>query len=268
MNKIMFFTFLSLIAFFSLQINTSASTKSREEYEKTGHVIWEVNTKEKLVALTFDDGPHPFFTPEILDLLAKYDAKATFFVAGNKVIRFPDLLKREVKEGHEIANHTYHHIYGRNITSEKLSSELDETDKIIQKIVGFKPTLYRPVGGFYNDLIINTAIKKGKDVVLWTWEQDSRDWTEPPASQICSYITKGIKPGNIILFHDWHGSEYTQTCQTVIALDTILEFLYKNGYKCVTVSELLFRSTQIIPDSFGIYPSKREKMAQMHIQVK
>ncbi|MET1177582.1 polysaccharide deacetylase family protein [Peribacillus simplex] len=268
MKKILFFIFLLLFPFFSFQINVSASTKSREEYEKTGHVIWEVNTKEKLVAITFDDGPHPFLTSQILDILAKYDAKATFFVAGNKVIRFPELLKREVKEGHEIANHTYHHIYG-NITSAKLSSELEETDKIIQKSVGLKTTLYRPVGGFYNDLIINPALKNEKDVVLWSWDQDSRDWANPPASQIYNYITKGVKPGNIILFHDWHGSEYTQTSQTVIVLDSILGFLYDRGYKCVTVSELLYQSIQIIPDSFEIYPTKRENFrirSQMHIK--
>ncbi|MFP5115918.1 polysaccharide deacetylase family protein [Bacillaceae bacterium C204] len=252
MKNIVIVTVL-IFSLFSYQTNTLASTHSREVYEKTGHVFWEVNTNQKIVALTFDDGPHPIFTPQILDILAKYNAKATFFVAGNKVIRFPDLLKREVKEGHEIANHTYHHIYG-NMTSEKLSSELEETDKIIKKITGFKPSLFRPVGGYYNDLIINTALKNGKVVVLWTWGQDTRDWADPPVSQICNTITKGVKPGNIILFHDWHGSEYTQTCQTVKALDTILDFLYKNGYKCVTVSELLYRSTQIIPDTYEIFP--------------
>ncbi|OIK12080.1 chitooligosaccharide deacetylase [Bacillus sp. MUM 116] len=264
MKKILFITILLLIPLFSCQVHADASTNSREAYEKTGRVIWEVNTNEKLVALTFDDGPHPYFTPQILDILAKHDAKATFFVAGNKVVRFPDLLKREVKEGHEIANHTFHHIYG-NITSAKLSSELEETDKMIKKFTGLKPSLYRPVGGFYNDVIINTALKNGKTVVLWSWDQDSRDWANPPANQMCSYIKKGIRPGNIILFHDWHGSEYTQTCSTVKALDNILDFLDKKGYKSVTVSELLYRSTQLIPESFGIYPSKKEKTSHINL---
>ncbi|KAB2336269.1 polysaccharide deacetylase family protein [Cytobacillus depressus] len=256
MEKILIITILLLIPLFSFQVNADASTNSREAYEKTGRVIWEVNTKEKLVALTFDDGPHPVLTPQILDILAKHDAKATFFVAGNKVVRFPDLLKREVKEGHEIANHTFNHIYG-NITSAKLSSELEETDKIIKQFTELKSSLYRPVGGFYNDVIINTALKHGKTVVLWSWDQDSRDWANPPVNQMCNYIKKGVKPGNIILFHDWHGSEYTQTCSTVEALDNILDYLDKNGYKSVTVSELLYRSTQLIPESFEIYPSKK-----------
>ncbi|MEH7415839.1 polysaccharide deacetylase family protein [Neobacillus drentensis] len=240
----------------------SAAIKSREEYEKTGHVFWEVKTKEKLVAITFDDGPHPIFTPQILDLLAKYNARATFFVAGNKVVRFPDVLKREVEEGHEIANHTFSHIYGYHITSSKLLSELKETDQVIQKYTGIKPSLYRPVGGFYNDDIINTALKNKKEVVLWSWDQDSRDWTNPPAGQMCSYIIKGVKPGNIILFHDWHGSEFSKACSTVTALETILNYLNKNGYKCVTVSELLSHSTQMIPDSYGIYPAPSRKTSQ------
>lgn len=264
MKKRLIITLLSTFSIFSYQLSASAGTHSRAEYEKTGRVIWDVNTKEKLVAITFDDGPHPVFTPQILDLLSKYDAKATFFVAGNKVVRFPEILKREVKEGHEIANHTYHHLYG-SITSAKLTSELQETDKIIQKFTGVKPALYRPVGGFYNDRIINTAIKNQKEVVLWSWNQDTRDWANPPASQICSYVTKGVKPGKIILFHDWHGSEFSKTCQTVDALDTILNFLYKNGYKCVTVSELLYRSTQIIPDTFEIYPLKKEESSHIDL---
>ncbi|MEH7525270.1 polysaccharide deacetylase family protein [Bacillus sp. JJ1503] len=264
MKKKLFITILLLIPLFSFQIITEASTNSREAYEKTGRVIWEVNTKEKLVAITFDDGPHPILTPQILDILAKHDAKATFFVAGNKVVRFPDLLKREVKEGHEIANHTFHHIYG-NITPEKLSSELEETDKIIKQFTGLKSSLYRPVGGFYNDVIINTAFIYGKTVVLWSWDQDSRDWANPPANRMYNYIKKGVKPGNIILFHDWHGSEYTQTCSTVKALDDILDYLDKNGYKSVTVSELLYRSTQLIPESFEIYPTKKDKNSQIDL---
>ncbi|MFJ5625082.1 polysaccharide deacetylase family protein [Peribacillus loiseleuriae] len=253
MKKIWMLPILLFISFCSTQTYAYAFTDSREAYEKTGQVIWEVNTKEKMVAITFDDGPHPVFTPQILDILAKYNAKATFFVAGNKVKRFPAILKRQVKEGHEIANHTYNHIYDRNITAAKLTAELDQTDKIIKLFTGNKPTLYRPVGGLYNDLIINSAIKNGKLVILWSWHQDPQDWKSPAASQIYRHITKGVSPGNIILFHDWNGSEFSQTSQTVKALENIMEYLYKNGYECVTVSEMLYRSTKIIPyplDSF------------------
>lgn len=250
MKKTLLVPILLFVSFCSTQTAAFAHTASREDYEKTGHVIWEVNTKEKIVALTFDDGPHPVFTPKILDILAKYHAKATFFVSGNKVEKYPEIVRREVKEGHEVANHTYSHIYGRKLTASKLASELEQTDNLIQPITGYKPTLYRPVGGLYNDFIINTAVKNGKLVVLWSWNQDPQDWKDPAASQICSYITKDVRPGNIILLHDWHGTEFSQACQTVNALDSILEFLYKNGYKSVTVSEMLYRSNKIIPEPF------------------
>lgn len=226
-----------------------ANTSSREVYEKTGNVIWEGNTKEKIVAITFDDGPHPSYTPQILDILAKYNAKATFFVAGNKVKSNPDILKREIKEGHEIANHTYHHYYDKNMTAELLSTELDKTDEVIWDIAKYKPTLYRPVGGLYNDIIINTAVKKGYKVVLWSWHQDPQDWKRPAPSKISNHIIKSLRTGDIILLHDW-----SDRPQTVKALESTLDYLYKNGYECVTVSDLLLRSDGSSPDFFRSFP--------------
>lgn len=265
MKKIMFFTLLSLIPLFSSQLNAYAFAASRMELEKSGQVVWEADMKEKLVAITFDDGPHPIFTPQILDILAKYNAKATFFVTGSKAQQFPDILKREVKEGHEIANHTYHHIAYNHLTPKELSREIEETDQVIRQIIGVKPALFRSVGGHYDNWIVNAAVKNGKLVVIWTWGQDSRDWSNPPVSQICNTITKGVNPGNIILFHDWHGFEDTESCQTVEALGRILDFIHKNGYTCVTVSELLYRSTQMIPESFNMYPSKRTPTSQINL---
>lgn len=250
MKKILIFLIFLIISFYSKSVSIYAFTDCRKAYEKTGNVIWDVNTKEKIVAITFDDGPHPVFTPQILDILAKYNAKATFFVAGNKVKRFPAILKRQAKEGHEIANHTYNHIYNKNITAAKLTSELKQTDEVIKQITGYKPTLYRPVGGLHNDLIINTAIQNGKLVILWSWHQDPQDWRSPAASKISRHITKGVKPGNIILLHDWNGSEFSQTSQTVEALESIMSHLKNKGYKCVTVSEMLYRSKKIIPSLF------------------
>ncbi|MGM9923531.1 MAG: polysaccharide deacetylase family protein [Bacillus sp. (in: firmicutes)] len=249
MKQSWLFPFLFLFIFYAALSPARASAAgTRAEYEKSGQIIWETNTDEKVVAITFDDGPHPVFTPQILDLLAKYDAKATFFVAGNKVARFPDVLKRELAEGHEIANHTYTHPYDKHITEARLTAELEQTDALLERLTGQKPTLYRPVGGLFNDTIINAAVKNKKLVVLWSWHQDPRDWKSPPASRIASIITKGVQPGNIILLHDWNGTEETKVSQTVIALETILDFLDKNGYKCVTVSEMLYRSQKNMPE--------------------
>ena len=234
----------------AIQTNSIALSKGREDYEKTGNVVWEINTKEKMVALTFDDGPHPVFTPLILDTLAKYHAKATFFVTGKKAKEFPDILLREVREGHEVANHTYNHYNDHHISAETLTSELEKTDEVIQRIIGYKPTLYRPVAGNYNELIVNTAVKNGKMVILWSWHQDPKDWNNPPASKIVRHVTSAVNPGDIIVLHDWHNNDPTKTCQTVLALDDILAFLSKNGYQCVTVSEMIYRSKIKTPEPF------------------
>ncbi|MBD8007434.1 polysaccharide deacetylase family protein [Bacillus norwichensis] len=226
-------------SFFGYQ-NAQAATKSRYEYEKTGQVIWEAKTTEKIVAITFDDGPHPVYTPDILDTLSKYNAKATFFVMGAHAQKYPHLVHREFLEGHEIANHTFNHFYGGE---KNLKEELDQTANTIFQITGQKPTLFRPVGGNYNDFVIETARDKEYLVVLWSWHQDTYDWKRPGVNRIVNKVISNVKPGDIILLHDAGGDR----SQTVEALDKILDYLQKNGYETVTVSELLYRSISILP---------------------
>ncbi|WP_409972549.1 polysaccharide deacetylase family protein [Bacillus sp. Bva_UNVM-123] len=124
MFKYFVVSFFLFLTFFLSSVPTEALTRSRAEYEKTGHVIWEIKTDEKLISITFDDGPDPVYTPQILDLLDKFNAKATFFVTGHKADTYPELIKRIVKEGHEVGNHTYNHMRGNKIDSKKLKNEL------------------------------------------------------------------------------------------------------------------------------------------------
>ena len=232
--------------------NVDALTRTREEYEKAGEAVWERNTTEKLVAITFDDGPHGVFTPKILDLLAKYDAKATFFVTGKNALLYPEIIKRQDAEGHEIGNHTFHHISSKHMNSSQLSMELDKTNEAIEKIIGKKPTLYRPVEGVYNDIIIHTARKKGFEVIMWSWDQDALDWLNPQSSKIVQHVKKGLSPGDIIILHDWNNSSISST---VKAMEPILELLTENGYKCVTVSELLYRTNRPLPPMLDPIPA-------------
>ena len=229
-----------------------ALTKTREEYEKSGQVVWESNTNEKLVAITFDDGPHEVFTPQLLDLLKKYDAKATFFVTGKNALLYPEIIKRQNEEGHEIGNHTFHHYTDNHMNASQFSMELDQTNDAIVKIIGKKPTLYRPVQGVYNDTIIQTAHKKGLDVIMWSWDQDSLDWQNPGASKIVKHVKKGLSPGDIIILHDWN---YSTVSETVKAMEPILKFLKENDYKCVTVSELMYRTSKPLPDLLDPLPA-------------
>lgn len=229
---------LSLLSLFLIFHPSYAAEKDRAYYEKTGDVIWDIRTDEKVIALTFDDGPSSTFTPQILDILAEYDAKATFFVIGEQAAKYPELIRREYKEGHEIANHTYTHLQSHLASNDSLIKELKQTDEIILKLTGTIPIFYRPVGGYYNEKIIETAVQHGFRVVLWSWHQDTQDWKSPGVSKIVTKVLSGARPGDVVLFHDAGGDR----TQTIEALKEILPTLKKEGYKFVTVSELMNRT--------------------------
>ncbi|MFD0710918.1 polysaccharide deacetylase family protein [Paenibacillus sp. GCM10027626] len=209
----------------------------RAYYESRGEVIWDVPTDEKVIALTFDDGPNPKTTPKILDLLKKYDAKATFFVIGFRMDRFPDIVKREVAEGHEIANHTNDHVYfKRSVGQDTIDEQLRIANRKIKELAGQTSPWFRPPGGFYNDKVISAAKRHGQTVVLWSWNQDTRDWSSPGVRKIVDKVLRNAQNGNIVLLHDHVSGSRTQT---VKALEIILPELKKRGYRMVTVSELM-----------------------------
>ncbi|WP_107951576.1 polysaccharide deacetylase family protein [Lysinibacillus parviboronicapiens] len=212
---------------------SSSADKGRKYYEEAGQIVWEVKTQEKIIALTFDDGPHKKYTPEILDLLAKYDAKATFFVVGQNAEKNPEVVLRMYEEGHEIANHTYTHPLKTNVPN--LIKEIKQTHDTIYSISGYSPILFRPVEGQYTDAMIDAIVKEGYKVVMWSWHLDTLDWKSPGVNQIVDTVLEGVKEGNVVLFHDGGGNRE----QTVKALKKILPALEKQGYKFVTIPELL-----------------------------
>ncbi|MCM3456705.1 polysaccharide deacetylase family protein [Heyndrickxia oleronia] len=248
MRCLLFILCLTLISLQS-HFEVLADSKGRFDFEKTGRVFWEVHSKEKLVALTFDDGPHPLYTPQILDILAKYDARATFFVIGKNAEKYPDIIRKQVDAGHEIANHTYQHDYDIHVSATKLEQEIKKTSNIIYSITGYTPSLFRPVGGYYNDTIVKTALKNDNYVIMWGWHQDTKDWSQPGTKKIIHNVISDTKPGDIILLHDSGGNR----TQTVEALDKILAVFKKEGYECVTVSELLYRTQPTLPVSLRIF---------------
>ena len=227
--------FVLSISFLSVNFWASATNKDRQYYEERNLITWDVQIEEKAIALTFDDGPHPVYTPQILEMLRTFDAKATFFVLGEHAEKYPSLIARENDEGHEIANHTFTHSY--NYTPQKFEHELIKTNDIIHDLTGTYPVLFRPVGGYYNENMVDIAVESGYKVVLWSWHQDTEDWKRPGVSKIVNNVLTGIKPGDIILFHDAGGNR----AQTVKALEEILPELQKQGYQFVTVSELMER---------------------------
>ncbi|RRJ67843.1 polysaccharide deacetylase family protein [Paenibacillus oralis] len=216
--------------------------KGRSYYEERGDIVWEVPTHEKFIAFTFDDGPDDRSTQEILNILDQYQAKATFFVVGDRVRRFPEIVKLELAKGHEIGNHSFHHPSFHNITTSSIMSELSQTQQAVFETTGQKPVLFRPPGGHYNEKIVEASKNNGLQLILWSWHQDTLDWTSPGVYKIVRKVVNNARNGDIILMHDYvHNSK-----QTAQALKIILPELKSRGYSFVTVSELL--THKVTPD--------------------
>ncbi|NBD24186.1 polysaccharide deacetylase family protein [Paenibacillus glycinis] len=236
--------------------------KDRHFYESRGDIIWELPLERKELALTFDDGPDPGTTVQILDLLKQYHAKATFFVIGYRVEEYPDIVKREVAEGHEVANHTFNHVFfTRGVKSDTIRREIARTDRALVELTGKKPFLFRPPGGYYSDAMLDVAGKLGYTTVLWSWHQDTEDWRSPGVRHIVNKVLKNARNGDIVLLHDYVSGS---SMHTVNALRIILPELERRGYRLVTVSELIADKTgELLPASNSSYRnsdfSKRAK---------
>ena len=150
-------------------------------------VITKGNETKKTIALTFDDGPDEDFSPQILDILKKYNVKATFFMVGQKVGWNPQIAKRASDEGHDIGNHTFSHINICKSTNEQIINEINKTQKIIKDVTGKEPTLFRPPYRAINENLFNIIKSKDMRVVLWS-DLDTKDWSNPGVYNIIKTI--------------------------------------------------------------------------------
>lgn len=197
---------------------------------------------ENTVALTFDDGPDPRFTPQILDLLAEHDIKATFFVTGARAEAYPELLQRIVNEGHIVGNHTYGHPnLVESSDMDTLETEVLRTEEIINAIVGYRTKLFRaPYGFLYDELLEQLG---SMDYTVVGWSVDSLDWREDPPEDIAYNVISNIHPGAIILMHDGAGDTGDRT-NTIEALRQIIPNLKDQGLEFETVPDMLDISYQ------------------------
>ncbi|MET3508500.1 polysaccharide deacetylase family protein [Halalkalibacter oceani] len=220
-----------------LCVSNSAHAEQHDRwyYEKNGDVVWEVKTKQKVVALTFDDGPDRLYTNQILDILKENNAKATFFVVGKRVKENPEVAQNIIINGNEIANHTFTHPNLNRINKSQLTKEIRDAEQTVLSTTGVRPSLFRPPLGHYNDEIISNVRENDYIVVMWSWHQDTYDWKNPGVKTIVNNVLSNICNGDIILFHDFGGDR----SQTVQALEIIVPELKRKGYQFVTVSELL-----------------------------
>ena len=183
------------------------------------------------IALTFDDGPNATLTPKLLDLLAAHHFKATFFVVGQNAADHPDILRRAVREGHEIANHSWSHPNLAKMSDEAVRRELQKTEDAIVAAIGKKPTLLRPP---YGNLTANQKrwINNEFGYRIIIWDVDPLDWKRPGPSVVTSRILKETHAGSIVLAHDIH----PPTIEAMVATFNQLE---AKGFKSVTVADLL-----------------------------
>lgn len=196
----------------------------------------------KVVALTFDDGPHTVYTPKILEILRRYKVRATFFLIGERVERFPHIVRMIVSEGHEIGNHTYSHPNNLPIKNwDEIRKEIEKCSEAVERVTGIRPRLFRPPKGFLNYKVLTLAQLEGHTLVFWTVSANHKEATIPKA--MAKRVLKLVHPGAIILMHD---GRIPSRWKDVKALLLIIEGLRKQGYEFVTVSEL-FKHPDTVP---------------------
>lgn len=184
------------------------------------------------IALTFDDGPHPKSTPELLAILKKYHVKGTFFVVGEQAVKYPNLVRDEVKQGEVVGNHTYHHLRLTRIPLAQAKQEVEKCGAVVAEITGKMPYLFRPPGGHYDGRVDRMIEGLGYTIVLWT--DNAGDWLNPGTRVIERKVLARATDGGIVLCHD--GPQ-----QTLNALPVIITTLRRRGYDIVTVDQLMQR---------------------------
>ncbi|MCI3245911.1 polysaccharide deacetylase family protein [Streptomyces spinosisporus] len=178
----------------------------------------------RTIVLTFDDGPDPRYTPHILDTLAEYEVRATFFVCGEMADWNRDLLSRMADEGHVVGNHTWSHPLLTRLRRSKIRSEMERTSDVIEKAYGERPQWFRAPYGAWNRAAFQLGAELGMEPLAWT--VDTLDWTTPGTRSIVHRVEDGAAPGVVVLSHDAGGNR----SQTVRALRTWLPHLLDSGY--------------------------------------
>ncbi len=185
----------------------------------------DVSVDDKVVALTFDDGPS-IYTDRIIEYLHDNDCVGTFFVLGNKVNDYKDVIIKSINYGNEIGNHSYNHKWLIKLKKEEVKEQVEKTQNIIKEKTGYVPVLLRPTYGS-----VNSTLKEITDLEIALWNVDTLDWKYRSTDKIVSRATKNLKDGNIILMHDIYKRSFN-------ALKKIVPIIKEKGYKCVTISEL------------------------------
>jgi peptidoglycan/xylan/chitin deacetylase (PgdA/CDA1 family) len=200
----------------------------------SGVVVSRAVTSEKVVAVTFDDGPDPAYTPRVLAILNRYSIHATFFEEGRMIQRYPQLARSVVAQGNVIGNHTFTHPYLTRLSPATIHTEIESCDHVLASDVGISTTLFRSPRGDWNPAVYREVQKRHDHLILWTVALEHHDVPTPQA--MAQRVLNQVQPGAIILMHDGGSSPRGTTVQ---ALPLLIEGLQKRGYRCVTIPQLL-----------------------------
>ncbi len=186
------------------------------------------SAEKKRIALTFDDGPNPQYTPEMLAALKERNVKATFFLLGQEVEKYPEIVKQIQADGHLIGNHSYKHEQLSKLPMEQACSQVSRTNELIYGITGVYPSYLRPPFGDWHEKLDGEV-----NMVEVLWDVDTLDWSSQDHAKIVEKVVKNVEEDDIILMHDGYETSVTAAME-------IIDTLQKQGYEFVTVDQLLF----------------------------
>ncbi len=229
--------FLGILIFVALSVFVNSGHSVNTMSEKDNIPIYCVKTDEKKIAITFDSAWDDADLTEVLQALEDYKCKATFFVVGDFLVKYPERVKEMYEKGHEIANHSDTHPHTNSLSRDEMIKEMEDCDKKIKDITGQEEVLFRAPYGEYNNLLVKTCEDTGRFCIQW--DVDSLDWKGLTADMIVKRVTEKVKNGSIILLHN--GAE-----NTAEALPHLLCELKNEGYEFVTVSDLIYRDNYYI----------------------
>ena len=214
----------------------------------------QVQTDQMVLAMTFDDGPHPVNTPKLLDLLKARNIKATFFVVGERVKMHPEIVRRILAEGHEVANHTWTHPSLVKLSDAQIRSEFQRTADAIWDAAQYRPHLMRPPFGATSKRIEQWVYNEfGYSSIIWS--VDPNDWRRPGVQVVAHRLVAGAHKGAIMLAHDIHAP-------TIEAMPQVFDQLLAKGYKFLTVSQLINLEQQSTPVGVVVKPEPEAPAAQ------
>ena len=199
--------------------------------------IYCVQRDQKMVAISFDAAWGNEDTQQLIDIMAKHQIKATFFVVGEWVDKYPESVKALHDAGHEVMNHSNDHAHMSELSAEEIVADVTACNEKIEAVTGVVPTLIRPPYGEYDDHVVNAIRSMGMEPIQW--DVDSLDWKDLAAGEITQRVTSKVQPGSIVLFHN-------AALHTPEALPGIIEALLQEGYTFVPISEL------ILPGEYGV----------------